>query len=213
MASDAPARSWHPRDEDDYEAASTELKQRFAVWVADEGVGVDPESAEPMLHYKWNYLDGHLTRWTCDNLSQLYLEVFPAKVIIEEDDLDREMEEARAFLRFLSETGLLDDKSAPLDVLIEHLGRIEPEFCTNMANPALFSMGKRFMTAAAAEGVRPDDEDAVQAFIARFNARPVAQRDALLGPSLLAARQPRGRFTPKGTPPRPPSTKRRKRRR
>ena len=66
---------------------------------------------------------------------------------------------------------------------------------------------------AGAEGVRPDDEEAVQAFIARFNARPIAERDALLGRSVLSARQPRGRFTPKGTPPRPPSAKRRKRRR
>ena len=143
MAPDAPTHSWHPRDEDDYEAASAELKRRFAAWVADESVEVDPESAEPILHYKWNYLDGHLTRWTRDNLSQLYLGVFPAKVMVEEGDLQREMQEARAFLRFLSETGFLDEESAPLDVLIEHLGRIEPEFEKNMGDPALFSMGKR----------------------------------------------------------------------
>jgi hypothetical protein len=212
MERDASTRSWHPSDEDDYEAASAELKKRFAAWVADEGVEVDPESADPMLHYKWSYLDGHLTRWTRDNLTQLYLEVFPAKVMVEEADLGREMEEARSFLRFLSATGLLDDKSAPVDALIEHLAHIEPEFRKNMADPSLFSMGKRLWTQATAEGVRLDDRDAVQAFIHRFNARPFAERDAVLGPPLTAMRMSFGRVTPKGTRPRPASGKRRKRR-
>lgn len=213
MEREPPTRSWHPSDEDDYEAASAELKKRFGAWLADEGVEVDPESADPMLHYKWNYLDGHLTRWTRDNLSQLYLEVFPAKVMVEEDDLDREMEEARTFLRFLSATGLLDEKSAPIDALIEHLGHIEPEFKKNMTDPSLFSMGKRLWTQAAAEGVRLDDRVGVQAFIHRFNARPFAERDAVLGPLPAMARSSFGRATPPGTKPRPPSAKRRKHRR
>jgi hypothetical protein len=213
MEREVPTRSWHPRDDDDYEAANGELKKRFAAWVADEGIEVDPESAELMLHYKWNYLDGHLTRWTRDNLNQLYLEVFPAKVMVEKDDLGREMEEARAFLRFLSTTGLLDEKSASIDALIEHIGHIEPEFRKNMADPSLFSMGKRLWTQAAAEGVRPDDPEAVQAFIQRFNARPFAERDAVLGPPLAAMRTSFGRATPPGTRPRPPSARRRKRRR
>lgn len=213
MEREAPSRSWHPSDEDDYEAASSELKKRFAAWLADEGVEVDPESADPMLHYKWNYLDGHLTRWTRDNLSQLYLEVFPAKVIVEEGDLDREMDEARTFLRFLSATGLLDEKSAPIGALVEHLGVIGPEFKRSMADPSLFSMGKRLWTEAAAEGVRPDDRGAVEAFIQRFNARPYTERDAVLGPSLAVARSSFGRATPPGTRPRPRSAKRRNHRR
>jgi hypothetical protein len=174
---------------------------------------VSPSRRRPRLHYKWNYLDGHLTRWSCDNLSQLYLEAFPAKVMVEQDDLDREVEEACAFLRFLWATGLLDEKSAPIDALIAHLGRIEPEFRRNMGDPSCFSMGKRLWTQAAAEGVRPDDPEAVQAFIQRFNARPFAERDAVLGPPLMPMRASFGRATPPGTRPRPSSAKRRKRRR
>ena len=50
--------------------------------------------------------------------------------------------------------------------------------------------------------------------MARFNARPRAERDAILGPGLMPAgrRATSGRFTPPGTPSRP-SGKRRKRRR
>jgi len=51
-----------------------------------------------------------------------------------------------------------------------------------------------------------------QAFMERFNSRPRAERDAILGPGLMPAgrRAPSGRFTPPGTPSRP-SGKRRKR--
>ena len=168
-----------------------------------------------LLHYKWAYVDGHLTRWTRRDLSEIYLELYPAKVMADPDELDEVLAEARAFLTFLSATGLLEEESESAEVLIDHLDQIAGRFRANMADQSRYSFGKRLWTEAAAEGVGPDDPAAVEAFMARFNARPRAERDAILGEGVKprSRRAQTGRFTPPGTPPGPGSGKRRKRRR
>ena len=133
-------------------------------------------------------------------------------MIVEDDELDDVLEEAKAFISFLAESGLLDHASDPPEHLVEHLSRIDKQFRANMADPGRQSFGKRLWSQALGEGVSLDDEAAVAAFIDRFNARPRAERDAVLKQH-LSARQPTGRVTAPGTRPRPPSGKRRKRRR
>lgn len=212
---DNAASLWEPENDDEYEVASRELKRRFAVWAAlRNDDAFDPDTPEGLLHYKWAYVDGHLTRWRRGDLSEIYLELYPAKVMAELDELDEVLAEAKMFLAFLAETGLLDEESEPVDVLVGHLGAIEGQFRSNMADLSRFSFGKRLWTEAAKEGVRPDDPAAVEAFMARFNARPRAERDAILGGGLKSGSRPQasGRFTPPGTRPRPSSGKRRKRR-
>ena len=113
----------------------------------------------------------------------------------------------------MDETGLLDSESEPADVLVDHLDTIEKQFRLNMADASRYSFGKRLWTTAQAEGVRLDDRVSVEAFMADFNARPIAQRDAILGPGLPPRPAATGRFTPPGTRPRAPSAKRHKRRR
>lgn len=154
-----------------------------------------------------------LTRWRKADLSAVYLELYPAKMIVEGDELEELLEEGRAFVTFLEETELLEEESEPADVLLGHLARIEPRFRANMADPKRFSFGKRLWTSARAEGIALDDREAMEASIARLNARPRAEREAVMGPSLVARQPVGGRFTPPGTPPRPPMAKRRKRRR
>ena len=212
---DSTISRWEPESDEEYEAANAELKQRFAAWATRGDAVSDPDAPEGMLHYKWGYVDRHLTRWTRRDLDEIYLELYPAKVMAEPDELDEVLAEAGMFLSFLSETELLDEESEPAEVLLEHLGRIEGRFRANMADTSRYSFGKRLWTEAAAEGVRPDDPGAVEAFMARFNARPRAERDAILGGGLKSGnrRASTGRFTPPGTPPRASSAKRRKRRR
>jgi hypothetical protein len=209
------ASRWEPESDEEYEAANAELKRRFAVWATRGDAVFDPDAPEGLLHYKWGYVDGHLTRWTRGDLDEIYLELYPAKVMAELDELDEILAEARMFVTFLSETELLDEKSEPAEVLLDHLSRIEGRFRANMADRSRYSFGKRLWSEAAAEGVRLDDPGAVEAFMARFNARPRAERDAILGEGVKpgSRRAPTGRFTPPGTPPRPSSGKRRKRRR
>jgi hypothetical protein len=204
---------WCPKNEKDYEVASSELKRRFAKWLAAVGAASDGDDGEAPIHYKWAYVDGHLTRWRRQDLDEIYLELHPAKVIVGDSDLDAVLEEAKNFISFLDETGLLDPESEPADVLVDHVDTIEKQFRLNMADPSLYSFGKRMWTTAHAEGVRLDDRASVEAFIADFNARPDDVRKEILGPGLPPRPTASGRFTPPGTRPNAPSAKRRKRRR
>lgn len=216
MTRDTAPVNWSPETEEDYEVARTELKKRFAAWCADTEAGVDGDAPEGLIHYKWGFLDGRLTCWTRNDLAEILVELYPAKVMADEDELADIMAEARAFMTFLAETDLLDADSDPIDMLLGHLDLIEPHFMSNMKDPSRFSFGKRLWTTATAEGVRLDDQKSVEAFMADFNARPRTEREAVLGrsPVVLPGPKATGRFTPPGTKPRPKqsSAKRRKRR-
>jgi hypothetical protein len=208
-----PSYSWETEDEDEYEAANAELKRRFAAWADDKGLEVDRDGPEGLLHYKWAYVDGHLTRWRRRDLYEIYLELYPAKVMAEADELDEILAESKSFITFLAETDLLDEESESPEMLCDFLDEIAPEFREHMADSSRYSFGKRLWTEAASEGVSPGDPAAVEAFMERFNSRPRAERDAILGPGLMPAGRgtTSGRFTPPGTPSRS-SGKRRKRR-
>jgi hypothetical protein len=212
-AVEAERTRWEPVDEDEYEAASAELKRLFVVWAMHGDDVFDPYLPTGLLHYKWAYVDRHLTRWTRRDLYEIYLELYPAKVMAEADELDEILAETKTFITFLAETDLLDGDSESPDVLWDFLDEIAPEFRAQMADSSRCGFGKRLWTEAASEGVSPDDPAAVDAFMDRFNARPRAERDAILGRSVIPAgrRVTSGRFTPPGTPSRP-SGKRRKRR-
>jgi len=204
--------TWEPEDEVDYEAAKAELNRRFVAWADDKGLEVERDGTEGLLHYKWAYVDQHLTRWRRHDLYEIYLELYPAKVMAEADELDEVLAETKTFITFLAETGLLDEESESPEMLCDFLDEIGPEFGVHMADLSRYSFGKRLWTEAACEGVSPDDPAAVEAFMERFNSRPQAERDAILGPGLMSAgrRAASGRFTPPGTPSRP-SGKHRKR--
>jgi hypothetical protein len=189
---------WEPENEEDYEFARSELKSRFAQWLAVVGIESRGDDGEAPIHYKWAYVDGHLTRWRCRDLDEIYLELHPAKVMLEDDDLDEVLEEAKNFIGFLDETGLLDPESDPADVLVDHLDAIEKQFRLNMADASRYSFGKRLWTTAVGEGVRLDDRASVEAFMANFNARPIAERDAILGPGLPPRPAATGKFSPPG---------------
>jgi hypothetical protein len=208
-----PSYSWETEDEDEYEAANAELKRRFAAWADNSGLEVDRDGPEGLLHYKWAYVDGHLTRWRRRDLYEIYLELYPAKVMAEADELDEILAESKSFITFLAETDLLDEESESPEMLCDFLDEIAPEFREHMADSSRYSFGKRLWTEAASEGVSPGDPAAVEAFMERFNSRPRAERDAILGPGLMPTgrRTTSGRFTPPGTPSRS-SGKRRKRR-
>jgi hypothetical protein len=157
-------------------------------------------------------VDGHLTRWRRRDLYEIYLELYPAKVMAEADELDGILAETKTFIAFLAETGLLDQESESPEMLCDFLDEIAPEFRGHMTDSSRYSFGKRLWTEAASEGVSPDDHAAVEAFMGRFNSRPRAERDTILGRGVMPAgrRAASGRFTPPGTPSRS-SGKRRKR--
>lgn len=204
-----------PDDEEGYEASREFLRQEFTSWAEAKGSPLGPDAIEYLVHYKWGYLDRHLTRWRRADLDEVLLQLVPAKVVADEDGIDEMLPEACAFVSFLAETGLLDPESEAPQLLLEHLAKIGPRFRQAMADRSRYSFGKRFWTAAAEAGVQPDDEEAVEAFITQFNSRSLGEREAVLGQRAGAPPSTRsGRFTPPGTPPRdkPAARKRRRRR-
>ena len=118
----------------------------MAWWRGDDSDGELP------IHYKWTYGSEHLTRWTRQDLNEVHLEIYPAKVIFAEDEFDEVLDKARQFITFLAEEDLLDRQSDPLNVLVEHLRAIEGQFRTNMADPSLFSFGTQLWSSAGAGG-------------------------------------------------------------
>ena len=170
-----------PSTEAGYEAARRRLRSDYRRWAERSGTGYGPDSFEELVHYKWGYLDGHLTRWRRSDLDAVLLELFPAKVIVEDDDLDDVIPETASFIGFLADSGLLDPASDDREVLCRHLGEIEARFRRRMADRSRYSPGKAFWLAAAAAGVSPDDEQAVAAFAEAFNARSLSERAAVLG--------------------------------
>ncbi|MCU4183854.1 hypothetical protein K6U06_05740 [Acidiferrimicrobium sp. IK] len=205
-----------PETESGYEEVRLQLRERFAAWSTASGAILAPDVGEELLHYKWGYLDRHLTRWTRSDLDAVFLEMYPAKMIVDDGELDQVLVEAATFVRFLADTGLLDPASEDPEVLYDHLEQIGPRFHLHMADAVRYSMGKRVLMEATARGVRLDDWEAMQDFIQAFNASPLAEREAVLGPPArpVPAKGGTGRFTPPGTPPRrKPSNRHRPRRR
>jgi len=203
----------HPATEAGYQVSRRHLRRAFARWSTAIGSPFGPDSIEELVHYKWGYLDGHLTCWRCADLDEVLLELFPAKVIADEDNLDDIVAEAQTFISFLADTGLLDPASDEPEKMRLHLSHIERRFLRRMADRRRYSWGKRFWLGAAEAGVDPDDEKAVAAYIEHFNARPETERRAIIGPGRSAA-QRRGRFTPPGAgsqPPRSPAPRGRRR--
>ena len=203
----------HPTTEAGYQAARRHLRRAFTRWASPTGVAFGPDSFEELVHYKWGYLDGHLTRWRHADFDKVLLELFPAKVIVDGDDLQDVVAEAQTFVTFLADTGLLDPESDQPEQLRVHLDKIERRFIRRMADRKRYSWGKRFWVNAAKAGVTPDDRTAVAAYIKTFNARPEAERRAVLGqPGTVGQR--RGRLTLATNPPQPsPPSDRRGRRR
>jgi hypothetical protein len=214
MTPNASPLDWEPETEEDYEVVQSYLKEQFAYWCAANGTIIEADAGEAPIHYKFHYVDGHLTRWSIDDLDEIYLELHPAKMIVEDDELDSVLAEARAFITFLAETDLLDPQSDRPDVLLGHLERIEEGFVRNMGDVARYSPGKRFVMAAMANGVDLDDHDALQLFMADFNARK-REREAVLVRRSHTESDPKlsGRVTAPGTRPRPKQPTRRRTRR
>ena len=203
-----------PRNDAGYAASRRFLRSVFSTWSDETASAFGPDCFEELIHYKWGYLDRHLTRWRAADLDAILLELFPAKVIVEANELDDVIEEAKAFISFLADTGLLDPASDDPDALCSHLERISGHFRRRMAERSRYSPGKRFWLAAAAAGVDIEDDEAVATYVKQFNARPDAERVSVLGEASTAVPRARkgGRITPPGTRPLPARSTRRRHR-
>ncbi len=188
LGADAMREIWrglHPlefdaEDEEGFQDASDALLRDHREWLAGRGAPADDWVAYQMLHYKWGYLDGHLGRWRAADLGELFLDIFPRKVVVDAEDLDDVLAAAGRFFQFLQESGTLARGSDPLPRLLHALEGLSEPFLTEMRNPAAFGIAKSVFSGMTADGIDVCDPTAVDAWIQGFNARPYEERASLV---------------------------------
>ena len=132
-----------------------------------------------MLEWKGLYDDGCLGRWTADDLAELLLDYFPRKVSAAPETLDVVPECVLGFLGFLDARGSLSGE--PLEELEQVCLALREPFRERIDDPAGWGLAKSMAMQMLTEGIDADDPAALETWLADFNARPVAERDAVLG--------------------------------
>jgi len=164
-------------DEEAFRAASDELVARFENMPAGHDLGW---VASQVLEFKWGYLDGDLARWRTSDVEEILLGLFPAKVMLDPEDISPVVAGFAGLLRFLGNDGIVPEPDAARAAdSVEQLG---PQFHMAAFDEDHWSPGKRLLNAARAEGVDISDSESLERFNADFNRRSFAERDATLGP-------------------------------
>jgi hypothetical protein len=155
------------------EHATTVHPPTSAIWHSGDFV------ASTMLEWKGGYGDGHLGRWTADDLAEFLLDYFPRKVSATQETLDVVVECAIAFLGFLEARGSLSGE--PLEQLEEVCLSLSEPFLERVGDPAGWGLAKSIAMQMLTEGIDVDDPGAREDWMADFNARPQDQRDEVVG--------------------------------
>ncbi len=166
-----------PDDEEGFSRVRDDLVERFERTSAGRDLGW---VASGVLDFKWGYLGGDLAEWTPEDVGEILLGLYPAKAMMDTEDLDRIPTGFGALLRFLGYEGITPAADAEAaERLVE---RLRPRFHAAAMDEANWSMGKRLMSVARSEGVNMQDPDAMQRFMEDFNRLTFDERDAILGP-------------------------------
>jgi hypothetical protein len=190
-------------DEDGYQELTAQLLAELADWAH---LSCPPDGpvwrsgdfvASTMLDWKGGYGDGHLGRWTRIDLAEFLLDWFPRKVTAEPETLEDVIDCVIAFLRFLDERESLSGE--PLDVLAEASEELREEFLEATADPSSWGLAKSLAMQMLADGVDPEDPDALETWMTHFNGRSLDERDAVIGAPadrMLGRAQPVGGTSP-----------------
>ncbi|MGI8807531.1 MAG: hypothetical protein ACR2KK_06765 [Acidimicrobiales bacterium] len=189
-----------PDDEDAFDSAKISLLDRFQASLANEG---DPAAvagkAGLALDWKWAYGDGHLGRWTKSEIREFLLDWCPRKLSVPPAECRTIPASLAAFTAFLADAGLLAPGSSPVDDLAATAVDITDSFLAAMGDASNFGMAKSLFASATADGVDMSDPDALQNWIAEFNARPEEERRGIIPHTAPAA--PRRPAMPPVVPP------------
>src|SRR5207237_2932145 len=116
------------------------------------GAFFDGDTGRLLLDYRAEYRDQNLTRWSAEDLSAVLLGLFPAKVVIDGEEVADVVPAVRTFMEFLGSTGRLAKASDPLEDLLEELDEIEEVFEEAMGGPDAFGFAKRMALTMMADG-------------------------------------------------------------
>jgi len=165
-----------PDDEEAFEVA----RDRIVAAITDVDGSVLGNIAGQVLDLKWSYLGGDLDHWSPEDVVKILLNLYPAKVMLDEADMADVPTGFAVLLRFLGSDRPRHEPS--LEVLAEFVGRLTSRFLAAMNDEDNWSFGKRIWSTATAEGVDLADQSAMEGWLKQFNERPVAERDQIFGP-------------------------------
>jgi hypothetical protein len=158
-----------------------------------------------MLEYQRAFGGGVLGHWTTFDLAQFLMAEVPANLIVRNEELDGVPDCVLAFLSYLHERGMLS--GAPLHEHEEMVERARAPLRGLATCRENWTTPKAVLLQMLEEGTDPSDGDAFERWMADFNARPQAERDAVIGGTipvslprfdLEPAHRRRGRHRPSG---------------
>lgn len=132
------------------------------------------------LDWKFGYGDGHLGRWTADDVTDFLLRWCPRKLSVSQADGVSLPRGLAALTDYLAADGLLAPGSASAAQLRDAASAAAREFVTAMADPANFGMAKSIFMGAVADGVDPGDPAQFEAWMSEFNSLSDEARRALV---------------------------------
>jgi hypothetical protein len=101
-----------------------------------------------------------------DDVEQFLLEYFPALEFTADADVPHVPDRVAQFIRWLGESGRIDQELA--QSLVEDIDRLRDEFLVRARDPKLFGPEKRLVAAMQAAGIDTDDEAAVARFMDEY---------------------------------------------
>lgn len=167
-------------DEARYEAIRDELVNGFERWRDRHKLRVEPSLVEAFCDFKAWYGDGNLVRWTTHDVDELLGDWFPRKITLDDEDVAITVPTLLGFLQYLAFEDLLEGD--PITALRRRVERSTSRFREAMRDRSCFGPAKTIFGLMSADGVDVTDQQAVQAWIDAFNARPEQERRALLPP-------------------------------
>ena len=210
-----PVRAWKTRpcgleidheDEEGFIAARDMLLGRFSRWLTgrdrypveeiDELVG----DVSIALDWKWSFGDGELATWRTGDVAEFLLEWCPQKLSVSQGRLHHGPPGRALVSGFLDGQALLGPGSAPVDRLVDTVMSLTDEFVVAMGDRSKFGLAKSMFTAASDEGVDTTDPAELEAWMARFNDQPEAERHRLLPDSAFSGPPARRSLPPVAVP-------------
>jgi hypothetical protein len=155
-----------------------------SAWLAGADAG---DALEVLLYARETWLGcPDPTRWRTGDAHRLLIDTAPARLTSRYGLDEHGVTVLRAYFDFLDETDRFHPTSTRTATLYTELTRAGAKFPGAMADRSRWPLAKSVLTAILADGVDPDDEDAVDTWTAAFSTAPIERRREVLGDLLDA---------------------------
>jgi hypothetical protein len=192
-------------DEDALRAEIDRLDAALDAWWAGKGFdeewrGLVTYVGHTMADFQACYGGGDVADWNAIDLGDYMLEFVPRKVGIEDGHIELFPEAVAEVFRFIAAIGSLDSEAA------EELGKAAlaaaDRFAATARDPRNFGLAKAMTAAMLEDGVDLGDQEAIQRWIAAYNALPEEERHrrvpAFARPAFVAPSAPTPHARPAG---------------